>query len=571
MVGQYPRFLNNHWKFLKTVVYKLFEFMHELHPGVQDMACDTFLKIVQRCTRKLVTLQANEQDIFVRELLFQEMTLPDMTRTARFQEVMCDLEPGQRNRFYEAIALMIQSVLDDSHVPRMLAKLMEPPNAAWAQLLAAVTQDRNVLRDPTVMKRIIEILSLGQAACTSLGGKFLSQLEAIFQDMLALYAAYGALIREAIGEATSKGIPPEHAVRYSLVRQMRAVKRTCLKVIETFADRCDPADRHLLLPLVPPLITPVLGDYRDSEPAEAREPEVLVTLAAMINKLGDLFQPFVNTTLGSTFEATLAMITRNMEEYPEHRLGFFTLLRSVTLHCSPVLFEMSHAQLKLVLDSVIWAFRHQERNVAEVGLQLTIDLLSRFGDSPLATDFHRAFFMTILTEVLTVLTDTMHKPGFKLQVKILHHLFFMAQDPARITRPLWEPDASGVAANPPPVPDAAGPPASNVAYVRGHVAAFLQRSFANLSPVQIQACVEGMCEIREYQAFKQHIRDFLVQSRVFSDADNAELYAAAVKDHAILDPITAAKAAGGQQLHQQPQQQPGTDQWGVGALGNGLF
>jgi exportin-1 len=37
VVGQYPRFLRAHWKFLKTVVNKLFEFMHETHPGVQDM------------------------------------------------------------------------------------------------------------------------------------------------------------------------------------------------------------------------------------------------------------------------------------------------------------------------------------------------------------------------------------------------------------------------------------------------------------------------------------------------------------------------------------------------------
>ena len=35
VVGQYPRFLKAHWKFLKTVVNKLFEFMHEVHPGVQ--------------------------------------------------------------------------------------------------------------------------------------------------------------------------------------------------------------------------------------------------------------------------------------------------------------------------------------------------------------------------------------------------------------------------------------------------------------------------------------------------------------------------------------------------------
>ena len=35
IVGQYPRFLKAHWKFLKTVINKLFEFMHEMHPGVQ--------------------------------------------------------------------------------------------------------------------------------------------------------------------------------------------------------------------------------------------------------------------------------------------------------------------------------------------------------------------------------------------------------------------------------------------------------------------------------------------------------------------------------------------------------
>ena len=45
VVGQYPRFLRAHWKFLKTVVNKLFEFMHETHDGVQDMACDTFIKV----------------------------------------------------------------------------------------------------------------------------------------------------------------------------------------------------------------------------------------------------------------------------------------------------------------------------------------------------------------------------------------------------------------------------------------------------------------------------------------------------------------------------------------------
>ena len=46
-----------HWKFLKTVVNKLFEFMHETHDGVQDMACDTFIKIAQKCRRHFIQVR----------------------------------------------------------------------------------------------------------------------------------------------------------------------------------------------------------------------------------------------------------------------------------------------------------------------------------------------------------------------------------------------------------------------------------------------------------------------------------------------------------------------------------
>jgi len=68
-VGQYPRFLKAHWKFLKTVVNKLFEFMHELHVGVQDMACDTFIKISQKCRKHFVVYQVGEVVPFIEEIL----------------------------------------------------------------------------------------------------------------------------------------------------------------------------------------------------------------------------------------------------------------------------------------------------------------------------------------------------------------------------------------------------------------------------------------------------------------------------------------------------------------------
>eukprot|EP00201_Polytomella_parva_P003399 CAMPEP_0175074682 /NCGR_PEP_ID=MMETSP0052_2-20121109/21468_1 /TAXON_ID=51329 ORGANISM="Polytomella parva, Strain SAG 63-3" /NCGR_SAMPLE_ID=MMETSP0052_2 /ASSEMBLY_ACC=CAM_ASM_000194 /LENGTH=702 /DNA_ID=CAMNT_0016343059 /DNA_START=305 /DNA_END=2409 /DNA_ORIENTATION=- len=126
VVGQYPKFLRAHWKFLKTVVNKLFEFMHEVHPGVQDMACDTFLKICHKCKRKFVILQPVEQEPFISELL------SGLTNTIQ------DLQAHQIHTFYEAVALTISSEGDAIIREQYLQRLMTPPNATWAGMMAQI-------------------------------------------------------------------------------------------------------------------------------------------------------------------------------------------------------------------------------------------------------------------------------------------------------------------------------------------------------------------------------------------------------------------------------------------------
>ncbi|WJX94697.1 Exportin-1 [Trifolium repens] len=95
IASQFPRFLRAHWKFLKSVVNKFFEFMHETHPGVQDIACDTFLKIVQKCKRKFVITQVGENEPFVSELL------------SGLPVTVAHLEPHHIHS-YDSVAHMIQ-------------------------------------------------------------------------------------------------------------------------------------------------------------------------------------------------------------------------------------------------------------------------------------------------------------------------------------------------------------------------------------------------------------------------------------------------------------------------------
>ena len=42
--------------------------------------------------------------------------------------------------------------------------------------------------------------------------------------------------------------------------------------------------------------------------------------------------------------------------------------------------------------------------------------------SEFCNQFYRTYFLTIEQEIFAVLTDTFHKPGFKLHVLVLQHL-----------------------------------------------------------------------------------------------------------------------------------------------------
>ena len=53
----------------------------------------------------------------------------------------------------------------------------------------------------------------------------------------------------------------------------------------------------------------------------------------------------------------------------------------------------------------------------------------------------------------------------------------------------------------------------------------LELAFPNLTAKQMDACVIGMLDFTDFTVFKNHLRDFLVQTKQFALSDNADLYA----------------------------------------------
>ena len=157
VVGQYPRFLRQHWKFLKTVVNKLFEFMHETHDGVQDMACDTFLKISRKCRRQFVTTQQSEPYPFVEEIINQSVT------------IISDLQPHQVQVFYEAVGSMIScaSSSNDNYQQTLIQKYMTLPNQVWRSLINGASGNvKEFLCRQDTTRQLAMILKTNAKACT---------------------------------------------------------------------------------------------------------------------------------------------------------------------------------------------------------------------------------------------------------------------------------------------------------------------------------------------------------------------------------------------------------------------
>uniref|UniRef100_U5ELY4 Exportin-1 n=1 Tax=Corethrella appendiculata TaxID=1370023 RepID=U5ELY4_9DIPT len=487
VVGQYPRFLRAHWKFLKTVVNKLFEFMHETHDGVQDMACDTFIKIALKCRRHFVHLQPNESCTFIEEIL------------ATMSSIICDLQPQQVHTFYEAVGYMISAQVDQVAQDILIEKYMSLPNQVWDEIISQATKNVDILKDMGAVKQLGSILKTNVRACKALGHSYVTQLGRIYLDMLNVYKIMSENITQAI---SLNGLSINNQ---PLIKAMHVVRKETLTLISEWVSRSN--DSQMVMDnFIPPLLAAVLNDYQRTKIPHAREPLVLSTMASIVNKLEGAITPKISKIFGAVFDSTLDMINKNFEDYPQHRIYFYELLQAVNLHCFKAFLVFPPAQFKLVFDSIVWAFKHTMRNVADTGLNILMQMLQNLEQHPeAAQSFYQTYFTDILMQIFSVVTDSSHAASLQMHATILAYMFMLVEK-GDITINLGQ------------IPD-------NTVYVQEYVASLLKSAFSHLTDNQIKVFVTGLFNLNhDVPAFKEHLRDFLIQIREVTGDDDSDLY-----------------------------------------------
>ena len=495
VVGQYPRFLKAHWKFLKTVIIKLFEFMHETHEGVQDMACDTFIKIVKKCKHHFGVQQPNEPEPFIHTIIRE------------IQSTTADLQPQQVHTFYKACGIIISDERNATERERLLADLMQLPNMAWDAIVEQSSANPDLLLDPETVKIIANILKTNVAVCSTMGAEFYPQLGHIYYNMLQLYRAVSSMISTQVAK---DGII---ATKTPKVRGLRTIKKEVLKLVEFYISHAKNLDEVVKV-LVEPLLNAVLEDYMNNVP-DARDAEVLNCMTTVVHKVGHMIPSGVILILQSIFECTLDMINKDFTEYPEHRVEFYRLLKEINSRSFNALLELPSAAFKLFVDAICWAFKHNNRDVEVNGLQLALDLIKNIeamGSTPFSNAFYENFFFLFISETFYVLTDSDHKSGFSKQSLLLMRLISLVQE-NKISVPLYQ---AGEA------PEGT----TNQLYLANYMAGMLNSAFPHLSQEQVTSFINAL--VKQYQdpaRFSATLRDFLVQIKEFGGDPTDYLFA----------------------------------------------
>lgn len=470
------------------------------------------MKIAQKCRKKFMYTQPAETGPFIVEML------------QNVSEIIAELEPHQVHSFYESCGYIIAEPSSRDMCRHLVPKLFMLPNESWQEVLYKANVNMEILKDRNTMKNLINILKTNTHVARSLGSPYYIQLEWMFKEMLMLYVAYS----KALAGLIQAGGP--QMTKSADARYMRGVKKEVLAVLEAFFSNKSAGNKASLMGniidttvmsfIIEPMTEPIVRDYYDSVP-DVRDAEVLSLFAQIIVYTNGLPVGAVRLIFKSLFACTLDMIKNNFEDFPDARLNFFKLLRAINQYNFKELFVLddnpaaAEADFKLVINAIIWAFKHTERNVAETGLVSLLELLEHVDKSAHVDYFYRTCFRLILNDILSVLTDTLHRPGFQYQAQVLMHMLAVVSA-GKVREPMWNPN------NPEEV---AASGSSNPVFVVWHLETLLAQAFPNLTRAQIQASVNNLFEsLNNPLTFKSHLRDFLIQTKEFSTGDNTDLF-----------------------------------------------
>ncbi|EPY20866.1 exportin-1 [Strigomonas culicis] len=406
VAGQYPRYLRRHPKFLAAVTRKVFSFMEETFPGVQDMSVDTFYKLCEQLGGCYV------QRLEDGPLSFAESTAQNWTLT------VSALSRQQIETCFAAVGFWVAAEEREKQA-NLLEMLLHDTNALFKQLVENYAhQGRVYCQDEAYMMELLHYLRIFSHIAGTCGDAFVNEMYLIALDLFGLYRLFTDVQTQTLASAGASAGALNNSMEST--RCMRLCKREILKILEAFIENSEQLD-YISQNVIGEIFSTVLVDYQNSIPA-VKEAGAMALAAASVRTLGARLSDKCDSILSCTFDTTVAMIAGSFETYPEFRLQLLKLLQALNEHCFDAFIRYA-SSAENVLDGLLWSIKHFDYPTMSTALETLDRLLEKVVESSYAEQFYTAYIDKIFQEVLFAAMDTLHAAGFPFHCRILRKLF----------------------------------------------------------------------------------------------------------------------------------------------------
>ena len=141
----------------------------------------------------------------------------------------------------------------------------------------------------------------------------------------------------------------------------------------------------------------------------------MMLFATMIKKLGPNLADYLFHIVVNLVESTLNMIKDDYISQPEFREGCFKLVQMIVKYCTEGLFNLPTDKFNTVILTVLFSIKHEKPELMEIGLETMHNLNLLVVSVPhIASIFYQNFYLLMIRDILTVMTDYRHVSGFKL-------------------------------------------------------------------------------------------------------------------------------------------------------------
>lgn len=461
IIGQYHRFLLTHHAFLKVLVRKLIEFMHESHEGIKDMACDTLLRITEKCS------------VHFDKIIAENKVSMTLFMLANLKEITGDLEFYQKRIVYEAMVLMIITASENNQMH-------------YLDILCRSFSTTNFMTEAFIDEKLIE-LGQGNTEQNILMCKELSHTiksySLLYEKMPnATIVSYDGILRfliliyEKCGQINNN---MANLIKNDIVQLFINVMKakTCTEEFSNI------------------IFERIIFDFKNNA---HKDPHVLILGAEMVKSI-QFNAEKESFLINSLIIPSISILASDPDENTELSMAYFTLVENfITFRFQsffPIIFQMEIFNSFFVL---ILTGASCIKDISEKSLKILNCLLKNLIITKNFLFFKTQYFV-VIENILGVIFDKDKTYNFELQSETLGFLIQISHE-----LPPFDMNMD------------------NKFAVLNYIQQLLQSSFNNLTKEAIEVFTVGLFDLCcDKELFRDHLLDFRV--KIYEFGSNEDL------------------------------------------------